>query len=156
MRYVAFIQQRLTEMAWDQTLSLKTPRGKGYDLDVHRNPSKTEFTKLLNQSKAKMLRGDIFNGDLLVWDAYEATHGDLNDHYPGSICAYLYFAPGKPVLMNDIQTRREEEGALEGEYGPDLQRLVQQVRSNPSLIHIYGKNFPIVGQDNEDDEKINL
>jgi hypothetical protein len=149
--------RELYEMAWDRTLRIPGLKGGMHDLDVHRNPSRAEFSKLLNTSRSKVLRGSILrNGDLLVWDAWYAFHGDV-DHHPeyldhGNLNAYLYFRPNQPVMMNDIQYHREDDG----EYGPLLQSKVDAVRANPSLIRIYGKNFPIIGVDNDTDEEIAL
>jgi hypothetical protein len=124
------------------------------DLDVFRNPSRSEFLKLLVMSKHKMLRGLIAeNNDLIVWDAAEATHGDVDGAYrkqdpQGFHSAYLLLMQDR-ADFNDINLDVNENDDYERyHYDWYLFAAVNAAHECPSLVHIYGRNFVPMGIDN--------
>jgi hypothetical protein len=149
------IQELLSE-AWDATHRVTGfHRTQPTDVDVHRNPSRNEFQQLLPEH-GRGLRGLLLaDSDLVVWDAWAATHGDLEEHYK-SAGAYLLLKPDG-LKFNDIQ-HYYNEGDCDRDfrYRSILPWLVRAAHANASLRRIYGDGFAIVGFNNETGEDIDL
>jgi hypothetical protein len=147
MRYHDLIE------AWHD--ALKTPFGV---VDVFKNPSRSEFRKLLADVKAAHgdklwanglwlpLRANISpDGSLYVWDAHHATHSDvIGGHNIPTVGGYLYLGPDF-VFFNDLEMEyAEDDGA---KYGPWLRRYYEATRRNTSLKAIFGPDFKILGEE---------
>ena len=49
-------------------------------VEIHKNPSFSETSKLLHNSRLKELRGLITNNSVYLWDSYKAIHDDVKPH----------------------------------------------------------------------------
>lgn len=154
------IRELLNE-AWDATHRFpgyQRPDGTrvpSVDVEVHRNPTRAEFARLLKQHP-EGIRGLLLDGgDIVVWDAYAATHGDLEQHYRSAGGWLLLDA--RTVKLNDIQLYNNEGDCDDDyRYRQALSYIAGTARTNRNLIRLYGRNFPLVGIDNDEDEEYDL
>ncbi len=140
--------------AWDANVSAYDFTTSPTHVDVYRNPSKAELLKLIQATEYKVLRGLIEGTDLLVWDAYLTTHGDIQKHYPQARSIYLLLNV-KCVEWNDINYENNEEDDWEEyRYGEHLADGIALAHQCPSLVRIYGPDFVMIGIDNDTGENI--
>lgn len=142
MRY-----RELTEN-WYQTLRIQDA-----DIDVFINPSKSEMFTLLMKSAGKCLRALLTrDGSLLVWDAYYATHTDIEraTNRRDLLGGYLYLYPDH-IDFNDMNYHANDGGYSEQyAYRPVVWAYYNATLSNPSIQRFYGTNPKIIGFDDED------
>lgn len=144
MRY-----QEITE-EWYRTLRLT----KDYDLDVFINPAKGELTTLLMKSAGKCLRALLArDGSIIVWDAYCATHTDVEDalRRGDMIGGYLYLHPDH-IDFNDMNyhANNQDEYPEQYAYRPIVWRYYLATLAHPTIQRFYGPNPKIIGFDDED------
>jgi hypothetical protein len=143
---------------WDKNVSVYGfgAPAKPAQVDIFRNPSRKEFTKLLRDSQFKTLRALIDNGDLLVWDAALTTHNDVQKHYPQARSIYLLLYADH-VEWNDINFENNEEDDYETyPYDGALKRGIDLCHNTKALTHLYGHNFVIIGNDGDTEERVSM
>jgi hypothetical protein len=141
--------------SWRATHRVSDYRMEPIDIDVFDNPSKGEFSALLKQHES--LRGLLLNnGDLLVWDAYATTHGEIEHHHPETSGAYPIFKRDR-VVLNDINYYLNEgDCAGDFRYRPILRRIVEKLRKQPAIRAFYGPDPLIVGDDHENGSSVEI
>lgn len=150
-RWIALVEQ------WDKQFRVYNDT----DVDVFRNPSRTEFASMLHQSRGKMLRGLIdVNNNLYVWDGFLVTHGDIDqayrktEDYPGFHSVYLLLYADRCVF-NDINYDANENDDYETyPYDWYLAAAVRAAHACPALVHLYGANFVPIGHDSDTDKQV--
>lgn len=135
---------------WHETIEVS-----GQHVDVHKNPSPAELSKLMRAHERDHpgsqypLRAAILRDDtLLVWDSWHATHGEvLSNRNISYVGGYIYLARDH-VFFNDLDMDREDgdSGYL---YLPLVRRYYEATKRNPSLRAFYGGNVPIIGSDQD-------
>lgn len=136
--------------AWDRTI--KPPYANGLEVDIFKNPDRAEYAKLIREHK--QLRGILDDqGNLLVWDAYLATHGDIDVFYD-SVGAYLYLTPDR-LWFNDMNFYHSglKDGPL---YSKTVRIMYERAKKNRSLNRIYGRDFVPLGIDNETRQRFDI
>lgn len=136
--------------AWDRTV--KPPYANGLEVDIFKNPDRAEYAKLIREHK--QLRGILDDqGNLLVWDAYLATHGDIDVFYD-SVGAYLYLTPDR-LWFNDMNFYHSgmKDGPM---YSKTVRIMYERAKKNRSLNRIYGRDFVPLGIDNETRQKFDI
>jgi hypothetical protein len=131
---------------------VEPPYAKGNHVDIFKNPDRLEFGKLFHAHK--QLRGILdMEGNLRVWDAYKATHGDIDVFYD-SIGAYLYLWPDH-LEFNDMNYYQSgiEGGPM---YSRVVRRMYDKATTNRSLQRMYGKDFAPIGVDNETRQRFEI
>lgn len=150
---------RATELfeAWDRQVTCYSFANREIEVDIFKNPSKREFAQLFKESSGKQLRGLVLadTNDLVVWDAYLTTHGDVSKHYKAH-SIYLVLTP-QVVELNDINyDMNEGDDYKEHPYDWTLAAHVEIVHRCRALVHAYGADFVPVGYDNDSGEKYQL
>jgi hypothetical protein len=133
--------------AWDASYPSTWVRSG--DFDVFKNPSKAEFQKLFAEHKDGLRALIQTTGDLFVWDAFAATHNDMQAHYGNTVGGYLILEPNR-VLMNDLNYYHNDESETdepETPYRTGLRAAWESIVSNPWLRRYYG-DFDPIGLDN--------
>lgn len=127
--------------------TIKPSYAKGLEVDLYKNPSRAEFGKLIKEFRE--LRGILDqNGDLVVWNAYLATHGDIEIHFD-SVGAYLYLTKDR-LELNDMQYYYSDNEAGNGpRYNNRVRTMYIYAKNNMALNRIYGRDFFPVGIDRE-------
>lgn len=124
----------------------------GHNIDVFKNPSKSEFLKLIAKLESEHgvsdwpLRAFVTKTDLHIWDAYIATHSDMSNFQIPTAGGYIYLNKDQ-ILLNDLNWESSEGG--EKPYGAWVRRYYDAIMTNPSIKRIYGSNPKIIGADDE-------
>lgn len=143
----------------------------GTHVDVFKNPTRSEFNKLMAQiakttggtqsgstgGPKLFFRANVSpDGSLYIWDAYYATHDDIigNDHVGETVGGYIYLGADF-VYFNDLhyETRESRTGPV---YGHWVRAYYNACRSNACLKALFGPNFRIVGVDYEDVRRLGI
>ena len=112
---------------WDRTVPTR-----GGPVDLYRDPSRAELTKLLHLHG--ILRAFLDrDGTLFVWDSYAATHGDVEDDT----------SLGGSVILNrsGVELNHLEDFRPGKPQAGKLRSVVEALGANPSLQRFYGQGF---------------
>lgn len=103
----------------------------GKEVQVWKNPGKTQFRGILANSEHDELRGFLM-GDLYVWDAAIAVHADLMDHLNMHGAVKLVLKPDYIEISYRDETDSDE---VEEDY----------VGEHPAIVRAYGKPVSAYG-----------
>lgn len=142
-KYIDIINEK-----WENTVDAfgygHTP--KVITVDIFRNPSRSEFFKLIRNSQYQSLRALLSGDDLLVWDAGLTTHGDIMKHYPHAESITLLLEPSR-VLWTDINSEyNDEDDSEEYPFSSSLKTKLDKIHNCSTLRHLYGE-FTVIGLD---------
>lgn len=145
MRY----REIITE-AWHNTFRLHG----GDDVDVYKNPSKAELTKLFQQARVSnglALRALLTtDGSIYVWDAFIATHNDLEyQMYDYPLAGGYIYLHRDYVFFNDMHYFANDEGQYDESYAyrPVVRGFYNHTVNNRSLQQFYGNPPKIIAVD---------
>jgi len=115
----------------------------GEHVEVWENPSRAEFLKLVNTSRANLLRAWLYDHSLIVWDAYLSTH-NVGVNLPDTdskIIASLILSKDHVIInhYNYFGNTPEEAMAF----------AKANLQHHPLLIRIFGNNVKIKIEDFE-------
>jgi hypothetical protein len=103
------------------------------NVEVFKNPSRREITKLMADSEYASLRASLYPDDdiLLVWEGSRVQHHDLDHAVFGSGSRYYVrlFIDRTGVSMNYNEEATDE--------------MVAATKASPAMQHLCGKNFEI-------------
>jgi hypothetical protein len=123
------------------------------EVDVYKNPSKAEFFKTISTVFKKHgepiewpLRAFVLENDFYMWDAYYATHSDMNDKIP-SAGGYVYLNKSN-ILLNDLNWEYSETSDAPL-YGHWVRTYYNNLIQNPFIASIYGSSLSIIGRDDD-------
>lgn len=141
-KFINIVENAPLMEKWDKTL----PSGE----EIFRNPSASEFAKLMKQWGGSDYDAGLSftrSGDILVFDASMTTHDDVLQHYDDEI-------------DHDYPTALVTN--LRGGYGIYLHHaysfapayingLVGDILNNQNIIRMLGADFPLVAETDDGD-----
>lgn len=112
-----------------------------------------EYAKHGGVDKSLIMRAMLTtDGSIYVWDAYYATHSDIeNDMHSHPFAGgYLYLHPDY-VFFNDMHYFANDEGEYDEQYAyrPVVRGFYQHTVNNRSLRSFYGPNPKIIAIDSQ-------
>jgi hypothetical protein len=122
-------------------------------VDLYKNPTRNDWLRLFKEF-SDGLRGHILvSGDLVVWDAWHATHGDMERLIEPILPGYRYFYPDH-IMFNDLNWNLNDINQVNslGEhcrYDSGVRKTYTSTVTNPSIIRFYGPTPSIIGIDDE-------
>lgn len=150
MRYLELISEK-----WHATFDLD-----GTQLEVFKDPSARDLAKMFREygahggaGKGLCMRALLTtDGSIYVWDAYFATHSDVENFmssYPFA-GGYLYLHP-EYVFFNDMHYFANDEGEYDEQYAyrPVVRGFYEKTINNRSLNAYYRGQPKIVGVDSQ-------
>lgn len=104
-------------------------------VNLIRNPSDQALLGLLGRARNRTMRGLIVGNEVMWWDAYDATHGDIADVYD----------PDYQEIENMFKYKKHRLALkLEGDqphlYAGQTAEALAQI---PSLARLVAHNFPM-------------
>ncbi len=150
--WIDILESSLTE-SWHKTISVE-----GSNFDIFKDPSRGDLAKMFREYGARTQQGLSMrallttDGSIYVWDAYEATHSDVENelnNYPLA-GGYLYLHP-EYVFFNDMHYFANDEGEYDDQYAyrPVVRGFYDCTVGNRSLKAFYGPSMKIVAVDSQ-------
>ena len=97
----------------------------GLNVTIFKNPSQNDLT-IYSQTVLEM-RGTIIDDDLYIWNAYDATHNEIDKQLPGEHIWINVFGP-------KFVSEKEGPGYI-GE-GPNFEILGQVSPDHPGILRL--------------------